>query len=256
MPNSTNCSRSMNKRFFIAAVFAMLSSTASCLAQDHGPSQCSLLKPSGSSAGVFNAISDGRFRQLVACGLDPNASLPVAGTTMTPLQFAASTGRAALVRDVVAAGADPNNGGSGEDAMPPLEVALSTRRYEAAATLLALGARADYVMTGTKTTALMALAFDDRAGDERRRMAETLVQRGAAVNAADLKGNTPLHWAARSGNTAYAETLLRLGADACLSNLKGQRPSELVKADQPLRTSLRRACDSRASPSPGQRAVP
>jgi ankyrin repeat protein len=215
-----------------------------CDAGTKEAARCGVLKAPASSASIFNAIGDGKIQSLVECGLRPDESLPLEGAMVTPLQFAASSGRPELIRQVVKAGANPSYAGTGDDELPPLELTLSSRKYEAATALLALGAKADYVMPRTRASALMTLVFDDRPGNPAGLMAEDLIKRGAAVNAIDFKGNTPLHWGARTGNSAYAKTLLRLGADACVRNQKGERPSDVVKTDETLRQLLARACEA------------
>lgn len=208
--------------------------------------RCAILKPPVSHARILNAIRDGKVQMLVDCGLNPNEGIPLEGAVMTPLQFAASSGRPELVRQVVKAGANPNFAGTGDNELPPLELALSTGKYEAASALLELGARADYVMPRTQANSLMSLAFDDRPGNPAGRMAENLIQRGVAVNTADAKGNTPLHWGARAGNADYAKTLLKHGADACTRNQKGERPGDVVKTNSDLRQALAQACEAQA----------
>jgi ankyrin repeat protein len=208
--------------------------------------RCAILAPPVSNARILNAIQDGKMQTLVDCGLHPDQGIPVAGDVVTPLQFAASSGKPELIRQVIRAGANPNFAGTGDGELPPLELVLSTRKYEAASVLLELGARADYVMPYTKVSALMSLAFDDRPGNLAGRMAEDLIKKGAAVNAADAKGNTPLHWGARAGNADYAKTLLKHGADACARNQKGERPGDVVKTDKDLRQVLAQACEAQA----------
>lgn len=205
--------------------------------------RCADLKPPVPSAQVVNAIGEGRIQLLVDCGLDPNQEIPIAGDRITPLQLVASMENVDLIRQVIRAGADPNFGGSGEDPLPPLEVALSRLRYESAGVLLSLGARADYALATTKVNALMSLAFDDRQPFRAGPMIDLLIKKGARVDAADYKGNTPLHWGARSGNAPYVGALLKHGANACLRNAKGERPADVVRADNPtLKQTLARSC--------------
>ncbi len=226
---------------FVAFAALLLLAISACSANE--PALCGAVRPTLKVAPILNAIGDGQIKQLVGCGLDPNQSIPFQGHIITPLQFAAASGRSALVRQVVQAGADPNFGGTGEEALPPLELALSTRKYEAALVLLELGARADYLMPYTRTTSLMALAVDKAPDGQASAIGRRLVKSGAGVNATDSKGNAPLHWSARSANEPYAMTLLLLGADACLKNDKGQRPADLVPPDiTSLRASLAAAC--------------
>lgn len=57
------------------------------------------------------------------------------------------------------------------------------------------------------------------------------VQEGAAINAKDEMGNTPLHLAAMGGHVEIAHALLKLGADSMAKNKEGKRPSELAASD-------------------------
>lgn len=228
------------------ALIASLAATllfSACGAHGKDPERCSIVRASDKGAQVLDAIADGGIAWLVGCGLKPNQGISVQGQLVTPLQFAASVGRAALVRQVVAAGADPNFVGTAEGALPPLETALSSQKYEAAQALLDLGSRADYELARTRTTALMTLAFDESSSGAAAGMGKTLVSKGASVHARDAKGNTALHWSARSNNGRVATALLDLGADACVTNDKGQRPSDLVPQEAAaLQSTLAAAC--------------
>ena len=225
------------------ALVLVLGLASLCGVQAKEPVSCHPFEQPVSSAQVLNAIGDGQFERMVACGLPPNGVVRIDGQAITPLQFAASLGRPDLIEQVVRAGADPNFGGTGDVVLPPLEIALSSRKYDAARVLVAYHANAGYELPDSRTTALMAVAFDDSPEPSTRNIARYLVQHGAQIDAADAKGNTPLHWAARAGNVNYARTLLELRADACVVNKQGQRPAEVVPAQQPvLRSELADAC--------------
>jgi ankyrin repeat protein len=60
---------------------------------------------------------------------------------------------------------------------------------------------------------------------------EALVAAGADVNAADAKGDTPLHLAAasRPGSGAIAEALLERGAKLTVKNTEGKTPVEIAE---------------------------
>jgi ankyrin repeat protein len=250
MTNWTSTSSSMNNVLNAFFVFCVGLLVGACDAGAQDAASCALLKAPVSNARILDAIQQGKVHTLVACGLDPNGAIPVEGSTITPLQFAASSGRAELVRQVIKAGADPNFAGRGDDPLPPLELALSTRKYEAASALLELGARADYAVPRSQAGALMALAFDDRVDGPAAQMADALIQRGAPVNGADTRGNTALHWGARAGNLELSRVLLQRGADACARNHKGERAADVVndKASPMLRQALSSACTARKGP--------
>ena len=54
------------------------------------------------------------------------------------------------------------------------------------------------------------------------------------VNAADQRGNTPLHDAARLGYNTIVQFLADEGADVNAKNTRGQTPLSLAEAQQPL----------------------
>ncbi len=65
-----------------------------------------------------------------------------------------------------------------------------------------------------------------RSGDLAQ--ARTLVDKGAAVNAFDILGATPLFWAAQAGHTAVVKFLLKKGAD--VNARHGRAPTPLMGA--------------------------
>ena len=248
----------MNKRrrnfFALLLCLASLACNAACAS---GENKCEFVKPPVSSATILNAIGDGKIQLLVGCGLDPNQEIPIAGEHMTPLQFVAAMDRPDLIRQVVTAGADPNFSGSGDAPLPPLELALSARRFKSAEVLMSLGAKADYALSGSKMNALMELAFDDREGFPAGPVLDLLIKNGAQIDGADAKGNTPLHWGARSGNGPYVQALLTHGANACVPTERGERPADVVRVgSNALKRTLIRACEARQRQSSSTRESP
>jgi ankyrin repeat protein len=225
---------------------SLLAVACSVESKDRG--LCSDFKPPIASATILNAIGEGRMQQLVDCGLKPDERIVIQGTRMTPMQFVASTDRPELVHQVAKAGGNPSYAGEGDDAMPPLEIALSGQKYKSASALLEVRASAGYQLPRTKSNALMAMAFDKEAGGPTVALAQQLVGQGAPLNGADFKGNTALHWSGRAGNTPYSKTLLGLGADACLRNDKGERPADVVAPQEAaLKALLQAACKKPSS---------
>ena len=73
--------------------------------------------------------------------------------------------------------------------------------------------------------------LDERLSLEAARVA---VERGGDVNAADYRGDTPLHDAARLGYNAIIQFLVDQGADVNATNGRNQSPLSLADARQPL----------------------
>ena len=178
-------------------------------------------------AEIIESIANGKVKQQVACGLQINEEITINNEKLTPLQFAASLGKPTIVEQVLKAGADPNYGGDGEVILYPLELALASKKYEAAKVLIKNKARANYKLPHSGMTALMTIAFDSEIA-RKTDVLMLLISRGAEVNGADNKGNTPLHWAARLDNIGYVRALLRSKADKCAKNNKGQRPIDVA----------------------------
>lgn len=232
--------------FATKALIPLLALVLTNLAVAADRSSCRAYEKTFTSAEVIEHIAAGKMQQMVDCGLDPDQGIPLEGALVTPLQFAAASGRPELIRQVVKAGANPNFAGTGDNELPPLELALSARKYDAAFALLELGARPDYALPGSGATSLMTLAYDKGAGKRGEEVARHLVEQGAHVNRADMKGNTALHLASRTANETYVQTLLHLGADSCLVNNKGQRPADVAPDGRDgLRQLLNRACSAR-----------
>jgi ankyrin repeat protein len=227
----------------IATMLCLLGAGGNVLAES-SDRRCAEFAPPTSSATLLNAIGDGKISLLVSCGMKADELIPIAGENITALQLAATIGRPELVRQVIAAGADPNHTGDGTGA-PPLEYALSLRKYDAAKVLLELGAKADYKLFGSQATALTTLVFDEKTPPKAViALASELIRRGAEVNAVDAKGNTPLHAAVRTRKMEYALALLKMGANACVVNQKGERPEDLAVPQQNnLKVKLMRSCE-------------
>lgn len=98
----------------------------------------------------------------------------------------------------------------------------------------------------TGATPLMLAAASLRGSRERTeaggRIVPLLLARGAAITAVDGAGDTPLHYAARAGNTEEALQLLARGADPGTRNAAGLQPIDLAgpRAPAALRAALLR----------------
>ncbi len=63
-------------------------------------------------------------------------------------------------------------------------------------------------------------------------LAAVLIAAGANVNAKDKLGRTPLHYAAEMGHDAIVKALIAAGADAGARDLDGRTPADLARARQ------------------------
>jgi ankyrin repeat protein len=222
------------KKYFTLGFFLLIPAMAEAVKM-----QCTEIRQLTGSQLLEN-ISHGKIRALMQCGLQINAPItvsvdgefPVTGD-VTPLQFAAAIGDPALVKQLIDAGANPNFGGADREAPePPLDVALSQKRYQAARVLIDNKANTNYGLP-VGWGPLHTLAFDIEFGTDAQNMAHYLVEHGADIDGADLKGGTPLHWAAFSGNFKYAQTLMAMHSDPCIRNKRGLLPIDVVKDGHP-----------------------
>lgn len=218
--------------FFVACSWLVLAAAmpvAVQAEQQAGPGRTAAACGKGpiSTNAILNGISRGQFGRLVACGVPVDGPLRVDGEFVTPLQFAAFLGRVETVREVLDAGANPND--TGRAGLPPLDIALGSSKFAVAHELLARGARADYVQAELGLTSLMGMAFVHDFNAEAESLTHTLLARGAPLNATDRSGNTALHHAARTGKPRYVRLLLDAGADRCAVNRKGERPANVPR---------------------------
>ncbi|KAJ3103126.1 hypothetical protein HDU96_009397 [Phlyctochytrium bullatum] len=142
---------------------------------------------------------------LVAHGADMTATIDWGG--FTALQYAAFSGNSKAVRAMLDAGADVEDMGRGDKT--PVCVACSMESYEAAAMLVARGARFDFEVVTRQLHRLLRTAVASGEKMAVRRILET----GMAVEWRDSGGRTALHWMVWYRDIATAEVLLDAGAD-------------------------------------------
>jgi ankyrin repeat protein len=182
-------------------------------------------------------VNDGALYVLV----DQRTTLPVHGDTETA---------DSLIRLVLERGADPNT--PFNNGKEPPRVTYPAIRYgpvAAGSTALLAAARARDVMTmrllldkhanpnqGTSvdhfTPLMAALAGGGggRRGGPSNPMAaaQLLIERGADVNAANSRGMTAMHYAARTGNDAAVQFLADRGAKLDVKDRLGRTPEDLA----------------------------
>jgi ankyrin repeat protein len=112
--------------------------------------------------------------------------------------------------------------------------------------LIAQGSDVTYKRPSDGATPLHLVAQNGRAP-----IAETLVSRGAEIDAKDNSGGTPLHWAAQNGHLAVVRFLIDKGSDVNAKRGDGATPLDLAiaKGNAPLVEYLKRSgAKSRTSP--------
>ena len=184
---------------------------------------------------LHHATTGAAVRLLLAAGAEVNAKDEDGHTRLAD---AAWIGNAAVVKALLAGGADPNRK-IGRWRKTPLSLAAeggwSVRVVEL---LLDAGAKID-AKTGSKGTALAWAAEGGKLGAVR-----VLLDRGARIDAR-YEGETPLSLACDMGRTKVVELLLERGADptgARPSSLNGDEVARLLRE-----VPIRRAADDARS---------
>jgi len=138
---------------------------------------------------------------LIDHGADITADLKKEGSL---LYLAANLGSKDLVEALIDHGADINDAKTGETA---LQGAIAERHRDMAELLINKGADVTVKNSRSGRTPLHYLAFyiDDR------KLAESMIKRGADINASDKNGETPLTFATRAGNNQVAKFLRERG---------------------------------------------
>lgn len=150
----------------------------------------------------------------------------------TPLYFAAKSGHANAARVLIDRGArvdEPDTQGN-----TPLVAAANAGCVPLVRLLVNAHAKVDAKGKAARTPLFWATAVET---------AEALVEAGAAVQARDQWGNSPLHVAAERGNAPLVEFLLARGADANAMNGKGRTALHWAADRQVVEVLLRNGAD-------------
>ncbi|MCB9134287.1 MAG: ankyrin repeat domain-containing protein [Anaerolineales bacterium] len=163
-------------------------------------------------------------REYIQQGISPNLRDQHGETALT---WAAHLGHTAVVKDLLAAGADRETVGTFLQATP-LQLAAH-RGHRGIVALLAVFADVN-VRDLHGTTALM-LALDPKeasqiASHRVYAILQTLIQAGAMLDLQDQQGNTALIWAVQTGNIEATRLLYAAGANPRISNKTGKNALE------------------------------
>lgn len=159
-------------------------------------------------------------RELLQKGLSPDFRDQYGET---PLTWAAHLGHTAVVKDLLAAGADREAVGSFLQA-PPLLLAAH-KGHRGIVALLAVFADVNARDLHGNTALILALdphVTYTRSPNRVLSILQTLIQAGAMLDTQDQEGNTALIWAVQAGNLEAVRLLLAAGANPLLHNKIGK----------------------------------
>ncbi|XP_067850223.1 palmitoyltransferase ZDHHC13-like [Heptranchias perlo] len=144
----------------------------------------------------------------------------------TPLHWATRQGHLSMVVTLMKYGADPSL--VDREGLTCLHLAVQFQHMPIIAYLVAQGQDVDAVDVNGQTPLMLATC--KIIGPEPTRF---LIKLNASVNAVDkVHRNTPLHWAAMSGNVAALTVLLDAGANVEVKNAMGETPLGLAQQNR------------------------
>ena len=159
------------------------------------------------------------------------------------LYLVSEVGDIARVRELLEAGADPNQYENQYRGLTALHRAARIGHNEVVKTLIQAGADVNGKNHDQET------ALHEAAGIGHNKVVKTLIQAKCDVNALTKVGETALHWAAVHGHRDVVISLLENGADPHLRDNNGKIPGELTRNKEIenilMKTSLERKFDEK-----------
>lgn len=201
-------------RVMAAAVLLMLSVCTACAGPGNRSMQASEAFTDVRTAELAQAAADGdaaRVRELAAAGANPNER---GAKGVTPLQWALYHHSTDGMKALLAAGADPAQGS--DDGMTVVHLAAMADHPRYLRVLLDHGVSPDTPNTVTQATPLAAALMGERADNF-----QALLKAGAKPDLPDRMGNTPLHQAAKLNASGQVLALLKAGANPNARNQRG-----------------------------------
>ena len=192
----------------------MLFACSACARQETGSMTSNKTFTDPVTAQLAQAAKSGDaalVRELVAGGANPNAH---GRNGFTVLEWTMLQQSRKGFEALLAAGADPAEGN--DDGMTAVHLAAQADTPYWLEILLAKGASPDTPNTVTRATPVMAALMAER-GDN----AGLLLKAGAQVDATDRQNNTALHVAAKINQMDWVLKLLEAGADPNAKNAQG-----------------------------------
>jgi uncharacterized protein len=136
---------------------------------------------------------------------------------MTALHWAVQRNDVEMTSALLGAGADVK--ATNRTGVRPLYLAAVNGNAAIIGRLLDAGEDANAVLTGEAETVLMLTAYTGHAD-----AVKLLIDRGADLNAQQIRGQTALMWAASEGHTDVVKLLLARGADPSLASAASTKP--------------------------------
>lgn len=183
-------------------------------------------------------------KALIAAGANVNAKNVY--TNRTPLMLAITGKHKSTVLALLDGGADPNiNSGIGDNTLT--QAAINFDDPDLVHLLIRSGVPIDDVERKGNFTPLMGAAANDGI-----QTAKILLEAHAQVNAQDVRGETALCWAARTGYARMLTLLLHAGADPSIKDRRGRTSLDwAIQEDHQAAIKV-----LRGSPSPAPKATP